>query len=199
METYKEAQAGDERIKIYYDDDIADHGSRDWDNLGKMICFHGKYTLGDKTDLTSDMFEGWDELLEHLRKEENAVVILPLYLYDHGGISMSVGSFIGKAQHAEWDSGQVGFIYATKEDIKAEGLTKKRAEELLRGEVETYNMELTGEIFRFVVEKITECKECGIEHIEEIDSCGGFYGYDLEQNGILDNISKELQTAILKA
>lgn len=43
------------------------------------------------------------------------VAILPLYLYDHSGISMSTGSFIGRAPHAEWDSGCVGFIYLEKE------------------------------------------------------------------------------------
>jgi hypothetical protein len=40
--------------------------------------------------------------------------VLPLYLYDHGNITMSTGSF-----HDTWDSGRVGFIYMTKE--KAEG------------------------------------------------------------------------------
>jgi len=36
-------------------------------------------------------------------------VILPLYLYDHGGITMSTGAF-----SCPWDSGQVGWIYAPK-------------------------------------------------------------------------------------
>ena len=40
-------------------------------------------------------------------------VILPLYLFDHSGISISTGSF-----HDPWDSGQVGFIYASKEKAK---------------------------------------------------------------------------------
>ena len=43
------------------------------------------------------------------------VAILPLYLYDHSGLAMSTGSFVGRAHHAEWDSGQVGFIYMDKE------------------------------------------------------------------------------------
>jgi hypothetical protein len=53
------------------------------------------------------------------------VVMLQLYLYDHSGISMSSRSFLGRAHHAEWDSGPVGFIYATKEHfLKETGYTE---------------------------------------------------------------------------
>lgn len=45
----------------------------------------------------------------------NKVAILPLFLYDHSGVSMSTGSFVGRVPHAEWDSGQVGYIYMSKE------------------------------------------------------------------------------------
>jgi len=50
----------------------------------------------------------------------NNVAILPLYLYDHSGISISSGSFIGRAPHAEWDSGQVGFSYLDKDTAMRE-------------------------------------------------------------------------------
>lgn len=43
------------------------------------------------------------------------VAILPLYLYDHSMLSISTGCFAGRAHHAEWDSGQVGYIYIDKE------------------------------------------------------------------------------------
>ena len=47
--------------------------------------------------------------------ESNKVAILPLWLYDHSGLALSTASFLGRAQHAEWDSGQVGFIYMAKD------------------------------------------------------------------------------------
>ena len=53
--------------------------------------------------------------LIHLCNESNQVAILPLFLYDHTNISISTGSFLGRAHHAEWDSGPVGFIYMGKE------------------------------------------------------------------------------------
>ena len=65
-----------------------------------------------KDDLLSEAYTS--EILNLLNESEN-LAILPLYLYDHGGISMSTGSFVGKAPHAEWDSGIVGYIYIDKE------------------------------------------------------------------------------------
>ena len=38
-------------------------------------------------------------------------LMLPLYLYDHSGITMNTTGF-----SCPWDSGQVGWIYAFKED-----------------------------------------------------------------------------------
>lgn len=42
-------------------------------------------------------------------------VLLPLYLYDHSGITMKTSGF-----SCPWDSGQVGFIYASKDTFKKE-------------------------------------------------------------------------------
>jgi|SRR3972149_2355064 len=148
---------------------------REDDNVGTMVCFHKRYTLGDKTDLNSDMFNGWEELSDYLIKEKKAIVILPLYLYDHSGISIKVGSFQGYLPqgHAEFDSGQVGFIYVSKEKIKAEGITKKQAEKNLRAEVEVYNQYLTGDCYCLVKEIYDKNKEY-IDH----DTLGGCFGYD---------------------
>ena len=144
-------------------------GPREWDNLGTMVCFHRKYSLGDETDLRSGNFSGWDDLENHLRKELGARVILPLYLYDHSGITMSTSPFT-----CPWDSGQVGFIYATAEAIRkgfeVKRITKKtleKAQRCLEAEVETYDQFITGEVYGFIVED---------ENGEEIDSCWGYFG-----------------------
>lgn len=42
-------------------------------------------------------------------------IVLPLYLYDHSGITMNTTGF-----SCPWDSGQVGWIYASKEDALKE-------------------------------------------------------------------------------
>jgi hypothetical protein len=121
-----------------------------------------------------EIFEGLVESLSNkdlytLASEKN--IILPLNLYDHGGISISVTSFLGRAQHAEWDSGQVGWIFATPQEIQKEygALAKEsyeKAEDLLRSEVESYNYYLTGQCYGFRL----------YENGEETDNCWGFLG-----------------------
>jgi hypothetical protein len=188
------------KIKIYPDCDA--ESPRDWDNLGTMICMHRRYNLGDKhnIDLPGD-FASWDQVEAHLIKAYQAFIILPLYLYDHSGLTMRTYPF-----ECRWDSGQVGFIYITKEKIKKEmarpktkkknpdllpikHISKKikaRAMQCLIGEVETYDKYLRGDVYGYVVEDADE---------NHLDSCYGFYGLEdciAEAKSIVDwNQTKE--------
>ena len=104
--------------------------------------------------------------------EEN-FVMLPLYLYDHSGLTMSTGSF-----SCPWDSGKVGFIYVTKQDVikecgrwDADAIVK--AERIMQQEVETYSQHLEGDVWGYeVVQKHEDETE------DVIDSCWGMYGMD---------------------
>jgi hypothetical protein len=78
----------------------------------KKDYFHKNYILGDKHNLKTEDFESFDEMAESVL--DNGIY-LPLYLYDHSGITMSYKPF-----GCRWDSGQVGFIYMTAQDIKKE-------------------------------------------------------------------------------
>jgi hypothetical protein len=173
-----------------------------------MVAFHKRYDLGDDVDIKSDMFNSWAELEEYLVKEKKAVIVLPLYLYDHSGLRMKVGSFQGLLPqgHAEFDSGQVGFIYATAKDIKdnlgIKKITKKalkKAEKVLKGEVDTYDQYLMGDVYGYkiveevpvsVTTKYPDGSKKTTKTIEDkdVDSCWGFYGreYVIEEvNSIL--------------
>jgi len=157
-------------LRIEQDDDP--WSPREHDNLGTMLCFHGRYSLGDDDaadGIRTEDFDGWDEMEAYLIKERGADIILPLYLYDHSGISISTGSF-----SCGWDSGQVGFIYTTRAEILASFLTKRitkkireRAISCLEGETSVYDQYLTGDIYGYIVEDADG---------EELDSCWGFYG-----------------------
>ena len=90
-------------------------------------------------------------------------LMLPLYLYDHSGLAMSTETFVGKAVHAEWDSGQVGWIYVSKEDALKEfdsdhmtGAIRKKAEDLMRSEVTVYDAYLRGECYGYVPKLLSE-------------------------------------------
>jgi hypothetical protein len=166
-------------VKIIADESPS--SPRDWDNLGVMLCKHGKYDLGDADEWGKlDNFESWEEVRTALEKDWGAKVIIPLYLYDHSGITMNTTGF-----HCPWDSGQVGFIYATAKQIKENfGLkncsykAKQRTAEILEGEVKTYDQYLTGEVYGFQIEDPDG---------EEIDSCWGYYG-DPEESGLMDEV-----------
>lgn len=120
------------------------------------------------------------------------MIILPLYLYDHSIQSISTGSFVGRAHHAEWDSGQVGYIYANGEDIlKAYGeincKSVQKAEAVLEAEVKCYDMYLRGECYGFRL----------YEDGEEADSCWGFLG-DLNElkAAVKDHLPVECESLV---
>ncbi len=116
-----------------------------------------------------------NELLELIHDMKD-MVILPLYLYDHSGITMNTTGF-----SCPWDSGQVGWIYADAGMIKnAYGTitpdTMKKAKELLEHEVKEYDYYLTGQCYGFKL----------FEGNVEIDSCWGFIGE-------ISDVSKEIK------
>ena len=103
-----------------------------------------------------------------LRVISEKYVVMPLYLLDHSGLAMQTESF-----HDPWDSGQVGWVYVSKEDVlkefggeKMTGALRKKAEDLLRGEVAEYDAYLRGECYGFELYKNGELS----------DSCWGFIG-----------------------
>lgn len=170
-----------------YPEDYPENPRIHYDCLGTMICWHNRYNLGDKHDWSdsndllsnlSGIEEGQisDGSTELINKLERAVVILPLYLYDHSGVAMSVRPF-----SCPWDSGQVGYIYITRERIKAEypdGIPDEKIITYLTGEVETYSQYLNGDIYYY--------------DVEDIGNCGGFYGHDFEDNGMLAEARGEI-------
>jgi hypothetical protein len=175
--------------RLEYD---TDPGSpREWDNGCKMVCWHRRYNLGDeqpkqdpheyRASLARQLGD-FDEntYAEDLTEEQvqetlgRLTVMLPLYLYDHSGITMSCAPF-----SCPWDSGQVGFAYMTAADIVREygqdtPETREKARKLIMAEVQTYDEFLTGQVYGYVVED---------RHGDHVDSCWGFYGekYALEE------------------
>lgn len=164
---FNSIQVGEFRIDIVYDT-YPENPRTAWDNLGTMVCFHNRYDLGDtlKHKYEQEDYNSWDELKEQLIKD-GAFVILPLYLYDHSGITMNTTGF-----HCPWDSGQVGFIYITHKKAKHEygkdyESRKEDIKKYLENEVSTYDNYLTGNVYGFEVYDDDE---------NLVDSCYGFYG-----------------------
>jgi len=173
-------------IEIEQDDDV--ESPREWDNLGTMTCFHRRYALGDKNNyITGKPYYATPaELKKYVENDKH--IFLPLYLYDHGSITMNTTGF-----SCPWDSGQVGLIYVSKEDVRKE-YGKQRVSKMLRafvegrliGEVETYDQYLRGDVWGYTI------TEQGGD--EFADSCWGFYGHGYclnEAKEWIDEMQKE--------
>jgi len=204
------------RVRIIQDTD-AQSPREDSCCLGTMVCWHRRYNLGDeqpKTDprsyrrsLAAEYVGAGEDLIpeEHIdRIFDKHFVTLPLYLYDHSGITMSTTSF-----SCPWDSGKVGFIYCSfaaargaynLPPIDADWSVHVGDEETplgdavrrsLQREVEVYDQYIRGDVYGFVVEEWWECKTCHRGNWEHVDSCYGFYGRDPRNNGMEVYLSKE--------
>jgi uncharacterized protein (DUF2249 family) len=140
----------------------------EWDNAGTMVCFHRKYRLGDKHDYNSKDFDSWAGLKKQIIKDHDPAAILPIYMYDHSGVTISTTPF-----DCPWDSGLVGYIYISKEKARDEfefkrltAKVKQQIAEYLVSEVKTYDQYLRGDVYGFQI----------LEGDEVIESVAGFYG-----------------------
>lgn len=170
-------------LKVYPDNG-AQNPRKEFDYVGTMVCAHRRYDLGDVQ--VSDLMEHLRTLIDdechacegtHVISDEEVqrrvleeYVVLPLYLYDHSGLSMSTSTF-----GCPWDSGLVGYIYVDKHTARqewgddAEKDDWKRVKECLKAEVEEYHQYLTGDVYGYVVEDGDG---------EHLCSCWGYYGLE---------------------
>lgn len=182
------------KVTLYADPDPSDP-RKEWDNASTMICWHRRYELGDEQWTGDEGFKSLRHMVRYLGIVRDAAVVLPLRLYDHGGITMSVGSGAHEMDPGGWDSGTVGLIYCTREQVAKEwGGDLEAAERYLRGDVATYDAYLTGSVVGYEVET---------PEGEHVDSCWGFYpdeGPDewayvrSEANGAAESYQKQEQT-----
>ena len=187
------------RISIDADDEPLNPRD-EFEPMGKMICFHNRYNLGDEHNYSPDtlMLELAQDVCPDLSDEaeeaeinkiiNDKYVILELYLYDHGNLTMSSAPF-----SCPWDSGQVGVILMTKEQARQEYGNDPdyiaRATQYMENEIKTYDAYLSGNVFGWQLYDPEE---------NLIDSCSGYYGYDenidwimSEVKAIVDDIYQE--------
>ena len=145
---------------IHYDQD-ADN-PRDWDNLGTLAIKDpgGDEAPNPEFDLSN-------------------MIWLPVYRYEHSAVAYNTTGF-----HCPWDSGQTGYIYVSKGDIRREfGWTRispsrrSKIEQYLREEVRTFSDWANGEVYGWINE-------------ETDDSCWGFYGSDHVASGLMESANE---------
>lgn len=182
LETYKGYS-----IFTFYDDFA--ESPRAWNNLGELhFMRHNEYSFCDNNmDQEYKHAEDLEEAISAHRKE--GAVILPVYMYEHGGITFSTGGF-----SCPWDSGQIGFIVATADAIRKNynvkritAQTRAKVEDVLRDEVEIFAAYAEGDVHGYAIQS---------PEGETIETLHGFYGYDHEKSGLLAKARSTVNYAV---
>lgn len=146
------------RFKIEYWMDDYSEDPRLWDDLSVMVCFTRNYTLGNKHSFSSP-----DDLHEFLKDNDKNIVYLPIYIYDHGNITIKSSPF-----SCTWDSGKIGYIYAYKDKLIESGFKDEKAMmDYLESEIKVYDDYVQGNCYGYSIYD---------QDNELLDSCGGYLG-----------------------
>ncbi len=171
------------RVTVSYDEGT--ESPRSWDNMGVLALLERNRLCGDKDADPRDI-------------TEDAMHILPVYKYEHGGVKYNTGGF-----SCPWDSGQVGYIYTTPKRLEAmcgkSIPSDERIIDILNSEVKVFSDWANGECYRFTVERCEHCDHCDKTTWEYVDSCGGFIGDNHDDNGILEYLSADARKAVKNA
>lgn len=181
----------------------------DYDNMGIIISWARRYDLGDhegdklRRSLEYDDVDITEiaDVEDYLMKHYGVFAVLPVYMYDHSGISLSTTPF-----GCMWDSGQIGYIVTTgdrymdwfgspNETIDMSNIPVfeeqvKKAKEKMRNEIRVYDNYINGECYMYVIEKIVECEECGHREYDLLDVCGGFEDEDDAKRNAMDCVEE---------
>jgi hypothetical protein len=163
---------GNKVVKVYVDQDAS--SPREFGMLSEILYSKkSRYTLGDRAVDSR-------EIDQKIKNDE--YICLPVFAYIHGNVTLSTKPF-----SCQWDSGQSGIIYVSKEKIRKEFGVKRVSLKLmetvikqLQGEVNTYSRYLNGDVYGYVVED---------DQGEEVDSCWGFFE---EPTQIAEQVEREL-------
>lgn len=195
------------KLRLVIEQEQSPEDPRSWDNLGTMLCRNRWYQLGDcNTNKETELqlaeicrkYGKSDEEIDEMTLAEEVQFILdqddicglPLWLYDHSGISISA------RRQCSWDSSFVGLIFVEKDFylaqmcLKDEEGWKEKAKKTLEGETEIYSDFLEGNVYQWtlyepvvVIRQSMDGKTLSREIDEEgemIDSMGGFYNPTFE-------------------
>lgn len=179
---------------------------REWDNLGTLamsdsfryLCGNGDITAYDEFDLKlSALYEAealsseyydrlkYDDDIEKVRDLfDSKLVSLPVYCYQHGNIALNTSGF-----SCRWDSGLIGYIFASKKAIRENFNTKRCSQKIIEkalaimdSEIRTLSHWASGDCYSFDIYQ--HKKDQDFRDGDLFDSLCGFYGSDFDENGL---------------
>ncbi len=171
MEAIEAAEHKGYKIEIHHDD--CGESPRNWDNICVFHIGHQRYSFGD---VNHKDIESLNKAVREAHRNKD--IVLPLYMYDHSGITISLSPF-----SCRWDSGQVGFVVVPRlkmmEEFSAKifhPLLRAKGLKVAQGEVEIMDKFVSNQVYGF---KIFGPKQGDFDDDdcrEELEACWGFYG-----------------------
>lgn len=183
---------GKQTLMLRYDND-PDNPRKEWDNVCSLYCWHRHYDLGDKHNFSGsqdflvwlletyadpedvrnflikeeaeeDGIEGWIWTIDEISKlVKDNVEMERVSLYDHSGLSVSLGGSAG------WDTGVVGIIWCDKEkalrELRRDMDWHEAVQKAMSAEIRIYDLYLTGDCYGWQY----------YEGFDECESCWGYY------------------------
>lgn len=181
-------KGNDEYVLHIQQDEYAENPRTFCDHDTVFAAFGSHSQVGDRIN-EKDPEEFWNSLVQKYAPTDKFLTVeqcqnrlylylvsLPVWGYSHSGLTISCGERV-YPYNDQWDSGLLGWIVFPKPDYWGADW-RKRAFEVMRAEVEEVDMWLRGEVYGYTLYK----------NGEEIDSCWGFYGSNLEESGIAEYI-----------
>ena len=92
----------------------------------------------------------------------------------------------------------MGYIYATHKKIVEEygdttTETIEKVKMYLDGEIESYDQWQNGQIYGYTILEKTKCECCSHIETDSKESVGGFYGDDVDTNGMKEHVGEEFK------
>jgi hypothetical protein len=183
-------------------DEDAPNPREEFDNIGEMVCWHGRYILGDKAvnprKYDPRDFVLWvmlDECSDERRAMINALEDDDEAVYGEDAVTMEMamtlaekfyviapcwlydhsGISMSRGSQCMWDSGQVGFQYVSLSKLR-EVYGEDKTEEQLRGlgkELLDQELEVYDQYLQGDVWGYVTEDADGVE----VDSCWGYFGF----------------------
>jgi len=150
-----------------HQDQMYDDSPDDWGNEDVfLVAFHRDFDVRrdgfDKDDIRGILFEDWEKT-ERSKEIEKEYWVFGLEAYIHSDVVLSLVESHRLFPDRRWDVSYLGAVLVRKKDFRLSKSAYKAAE----GLVETWNQNLSGDVYGYSI-------DFGDEH----DSCWGFYGME---------------------
>ena len=149
------------KIHIEYEEDP--FGPGDWSLLGTFVHKSNRYSFAN------DDINVRDYSSSEIQELLDSSIYLPVYMYDHSGITINTTGF-----SCPWDSGLFGYYIVDKDKVRYEYSVKRiskklkeKCEKILKNEIQLWDDYCTGNVFSYSVQD---------NDGNVIDSCSGYYG-----------------------